>query len=290
MRSYATYVDFEFIRYAAMCLDSFLATNDFDRLTILLPPDDGGRESRILADVIALYARDDARIATRDVDALPGFAESGNQSLRTGHPQLFADIVRSSVYAALGGPVVWFDADMLFLGDVSELLDGREQAPLAAASDMISIGNGRPGSNVYRAFGDYLTRAQAAVTLGDVPINCGLLVLRADLGAAFHTGLDHAVQFLGDGSAAPALTEAERSILRHTLGQLAWNYVFYGVESRQLPSRYNWFPSAHAPGEWPSDAALAPRAIHYVGSVKQWRMAVDYTILFGRGREARLRK
>jgi hypothetical protein len=120
------------------------------------------------------------------------------------------------------------------------------------------------------------------------PVNCGLLAISNDVSAAFQEGLGHALAYVEayhDGAAGgqprETIEPALASLLRHTVGQLAWNYAFDACRSELLSPRYNWCPGNRSAVTLAGKIHPAgTRVFHYVGRCKA-RMSMDYTLLFG---------
>lgn len=284
-RHFVAYVDGGFAGYAALSLSSFLRTQQFDRLTLVHPGEPAGRDpGRLLGELLRRVKRADRRVRTVAVAELATFPERDNESLRRSHPQLYADVLRAYAFLEAGEPVIVFDLDMLMVADISDLLTAGSRRDLAAAPDMASLMGDRTGLELYRGYRSFVNRRPGAVRLGDAyPVNCGLLAVTRDLSDGFQEGLGHAIAYLQayHGGETGEVDPVLESLLRHTVGQLAWNYAFAACRSRRLPSRYNWVPR-HRPAVTRAGSVYPPgtRLFHYVGPSKA-RMMVDYVDLFG---------
>jgi hypothetical protein len=284
-RHFVAYLDAHFVAHAALSLSSFLATQQFDRLTLVHPreptSDDPGR---LLGEQLGRLKRTDRRVRAVPLDELTAFPERHNEALRRSHPQLFADVLRAYAFLEAGEPVIVFDLDMLLVADISDALAGCAGWELAAAPDKASLMGDRAGLELYRGYRSYVNGRAGAVRLrGAYPVNCGLLAIAGDLSGRFQEGLGHAVAYLQayHSGEAGEVNPVIESLLRHTMGQLAWNYAFAASRSRRLPSRYNWVPQKRlAVTRAGSIYPPGTRVFHYVGPSKS-RMMVDYVGLFG---------
>jgi hypothetical protein len=282
MRHFVTFFDAGFVSYASLSISSVLKTQHFDRLSLIFPSGDASDPADVVAaDLARYFSARDPRIVPIPLAEISNFPELSNATLRRSHPLLFSDILRAHLFAYFSTDLVWFDADMLLLKDISEVFDHAGECTLAAAPDRLARTTQSAGRRAHDAFVRYLQLSQPYIRTLPMPINCGLLWIAGELRPQFNEGLEWAVRFLADEShhSATALDDSARSSARRSVGQLAWNYVFQSTNSRLLPVEYNFpaFPEVRVGGD--GKLAVGSRCIlHYIGDLKR-RMSTDFVIL-----------
>ena len=277
-RHYVTYFDFDFIGPATACVPSFLLTQRFDRLTLITPELVGEDPTAVmLAQVVRSLLALDPRLEhlpveqlmrpAGDVLALLAMAEEAAAS----PVHVFADTVRAQLPTSFGHPVVWFDADIIFVGDTSSVFDATAGIRTGAAPDAISRLGDQRGLQLYRRFVEHVTQTVPDVALPEEPRNIGFLLLADDMRAAYGDGLRLAVDFL----------RSETDILaRFIVGQLAWNYALARVRAGTLGERFNR-PTEELPPAAPEDRLAGATLVrHYIGPIQKKRMILDFALLF----------
>ncbi|GAA2227972.1 hypothetical protein GCM10010430_04430 [Kitasatospora cystarginea] len=191
------------------------------------------------------------------------------------------DALRACLHPWFREPVVWFDVDMLFTGDVSDVFGLVSHVRVAAAPDLISTLGDRRGSEIYGRFTTFVNDREPGAMRSAVARNIGFMVLAGDTREEFSAGFRLALDFLD---------EERDPIASFSVGQLAWNYVMEKVRSATLEQDYN-MPSACFPVSWDSGpegtGEAQVRVRHYVGVEQKKRMTLDFALEFadaGRGR------
>jgi hypothetical protein len=285
LRHYATYFDFNYVGPATIAVASFLRTHDFDRLSLVTPrlvsrwePTPTWILSRVVHSLVAL----DPRVEQVDVDEV--VAKGEDPALRqllaaarestVDMTQLFCDTLRTYLYPWCGHPVVWFDSDIMFVGDTSDVFTHPWTARGAAAPDVTSTLGDQGGLALYRRFVDHVNDAELARLPAGAPRNAGFLLTVDDARPAFAAGLRHSLPFL-DRTSDPPYAKA-------LSGHLAWNYAFHRIGAGTLPSRYN-MPTDVLPDAVPGGVAEDHLVRHYIGAFEKKRMNLDYALWFANG-------
>jgi hypothetical protein len=283
LRHYATYFDANFIGPATVAVASLLRTHDFDRLSLITPalvttyePTNNWMLSRVVRSLVAL----DSRVEHVGVDEV--VAKGEDRALRellaaardssANMVYLSADTLMAYLYPWCGHPVVWFDGDLMFVGDTTDVFREPWTAHGAAAPDVTSMLGDQSGLALYREFVDYVNGVEPATMRPDAPRNAGFVVLANDARPAYAAGLRLALQFL-DGSPYPYAPGL--------FGQFAWNYALDRLGAATLPRRYNVATDV-LPDAVPGSEAEDHLVRHYTGIQKQ-RMYLDFYLWFAAG-------
>jgi lipopolysaccharide biosynthesis glycosyltransferase len=84
----------------------------------------------VAADLARYFSKKDPRIVGLRFDETPTL-----HILRRKHPQLYSDILRAYLFNHFTKAILWFDADMLLVRDISTVFDYPCESTLAAAAD-----------------------------------------------------------------------------------------------------------------------------------------------------------
>ncbi|MET8030662.1 hypothetical protein [Streptomyces avermitilis] len=284
---YVTYFDFTHCNLAAASIVSAVRTQNFARLTMVVPdyPADDPRAS-VFSGMIENLLGLDSRIESVPVGQI--WEEGADDTVRRlldrsagtvmSPAHLFSDALRAQLLPWFGRPVLWFDVDMLFIRDVSDVFDLASRVSVAAAPDRISTLGDRRGMAIYQRFTEFANRQETGLMTDQLARNIGFMLLAADVRKEFTDGLKKALEFLS--------TESD-PIASFSVGQLAWNYVFEKSESVTLDQGYN-MPSACFPESWHTapdgQSAEDVRVRHYVGVEQKKRMTLDFALEFAHHR------
>lgn len=180
---------------------------------------------------------------------------------------LFSDMIRSALYASVGGAVVWFDADLLFLGDVDTFLPEPGEGVLAVAEDSLLLQGEQPWID---AFDRFVGGVGFASRTRPRPANIGLIALGVDCHDAYLEALSRTLPVACNDPLKESL---------FSIGQLAWDLVFWEQGCVWLDSTINTPSAKLAPvGQDPSAVVR-----HYLTPWEKKRMAVDFVQGLSRG-------
>jgi hypothetical protein len=283
LRHYATYFDANYVGPATVAVASLLRTHDFDRLSLITPrlptsyePTPTWMMSRVVRSLVAL----DPRVEHVEVDEVVASGEDAalREVLARAHDSsanmlyLFVDTLMAYLYPWCGHPLVWFDSDLMFVGDTSGVFSHPWTAHGAAAPDVTSTLGDQGGLALYQRFVDYVNDMEQAAMPQGIPRNAGFVVLANDARPAYAAGLRRSVDFL-DGSAYPYASGL--------FGQFAWNYAFHQLGAGTLPRRYNVATDV-LPDAVPDGEAEDHLVRHYTG-IQKHRMNLDFFLWFAGG-------
>ncbi len=286
VRHYVTYFDFNYLGPATVAVPSFLQTQDFDRLTLLTPRvDKSTSEGQVMTQILTTLRALDPRVEHVDVAEVTAAGRDKNleaaaevATAQSAWPESIAmEVLRACLYPWAGHPLAWFDGDMLFAADTSDVFAGAYLTTGAAAPDMISTYGDASGLQLYRRFMQYVTSVGEESMSVEPGRNIGFVLLGRDSRASLERGLRVAAGFV---------EHEPDPVARYILGQLAWNFAFeldgYGI----LDGRYNMptqsLPPASAGDRDPSGVLVR----HYIGPEQKKRMIIDFLHLhagFGAG-------
>lgn len=281
---YVTYTSFSHSNLAVASVMSFVATQRFTSLTILLPEQAAAADGNLLfGRMMAELAAIDTRIRLVDVEDVTSgrpdpdldqlVAEAAAVALSPGH--LYADTLRAVLFPWFGHPVVWFDVDMLFMRDTSEAFVVPAGVTCAAAPDEIGTFGDARGAAVHRRFTESCEPDERAALAGRPALNIGLMVLAGDVRGAYARGLRTALRFL---------TTEPDPIASFSMGQLAWNHAMAHVPTTILDQSYNAASAGlrELPVH-PDNPPHQPRVRHYIGIDEKKRMTLDFALGMSRG-------
>jgi hypothetical protein len=279
VRHYATYFDFNYLGPATITVPSFVLTHDFDRLTLVTPAIDmDAQRSAVMTQVMRFLLELDPRIEHVDLADITAAVQydglretlAATRAVATDYDFTFPDVLRSYLYPWAGHPIVWFDADIIFTGDTSEVFRDPYLTTNAAAPDEVSTYEDGSGVKLYQRFVDHVNRALPGTMVeGRTARNAGFLVLSQDVRASYDRGLQLAVEFVRD--------EAD-PIAGYLLGHLAWNFTLDRHDGQTLDRRYN-VPSLSLGTPARQEPGVLVR--HYMGPDQKKRMIVDFIALHG---------
>jgi hypothetical protein len=281
LRHYTTYFNFDYIGPATVSIPSFVKTHNFDRLTLVTPAIEGAhpQQSLVMRQVMRYLLDLDRRIEHVELSDVLAVAqyEGLRQTLglveeaAADYDFVFPDALRSYLFPWAGHPVVWFDTDIIFTGDTSDVFRRPDLTTNAAASDEVSTYGDQSGLGMYHRFVEHVNRAlPGTMATGRPARNAGFILLSQDVRASYDQGLQLAVDFVKneDDPTAPYL-----------IGHLAWNFTLDRHDAHTLDRRYN-VPSASL--DTPplrSEVGTEVLARHYMGPDQKKRMIVDYLAL-----------
>jgi hypothetical protein len=279
LRHYVTYFDANYVGPATIAVTSFLRTHEFDRLSLVTPPLVTRWESTptwILSRVVRSLVALDPRVEHVPVDEV--IAKGEDSALRellvrgrispVEQMQLFCDTLRAYLYPWCGHPVVWFDSDMMFVGDTSDVFRRPWTEHGAAAPDIASMIAEQSGLAMYRRFVDHVNDAEPGALPQGEPRNAGFLLTVDDVRPAFAAGLRHSIPFV---------QRAPEPFAHFLSGHLAWNYALNKVGAGTLPARYNMLTDV-LPDAVPGAEAEDHLVRHYCGSREKGRMNLDFAL------------
>ncbi|MBI3687578.1 MAG: hypothetical protein HY241_09650 [Actinobacteria bacterium] len=281
VRHYVTYFDFNYLGPATAAVPSFLRTHDFDRLTLLTPGiDPFSSEAEVMAQVLTTLKGLDPRVEHVDVAEVTQVGRDADLEAavefakeQSAWPESLAmELLRACLYPWAGHPVVWFDGDMLFVGDTSGVFSSPHLTSGAAAPDVLSTSGEASGLHLYRRFVRHVAAAGGGPMHEGVGRNIGFVVLAKDVRASLAQGLRLAADFVKD---------EQDPVARYILGQLAWNYVFERHQYATLDQRYN-VPTQPLPPASADDRNSSQVLVrHYIGPEQKKRMIIDLLHLHG---------
>jgi hypothetical protein len=282
VRHYVTYFDFDYLGPATAAIPSFVRTQQFDRLTLVTPAfATAGPGAEIMAQVVASLTALDPRIEHVDVTEIMAAGRDEALELAVAYAKqqsswpesLGMELLRACLFPWAGHPVVWFDGDMLFVGDTSAVFAGRALTDGAAAPDVLGSDGDGSGQQLYRRFADHVEAAGAGPMAPGAGRNIGFVVLADDVRGRLEQGLRLAADFVKD---------EPDPLAGFILGQFAWNFVFERHGYATLDVRYNTpaqrLPAASVAATHDDTGALVR---HYIGPEQKKRMIIDLMHLHG---------